>query len=41
LSQVAVYDRAPATPLGGICFIAGWLLLAAWGVKRYLEDEEA
>jgi uncharacterized membrane protein YgdD (TMEM256/DUF423 family) len=31
---------APVTPLGGICFIAGWLLLAAWGVKRYVDDAD-
>lgn len=29
---------APATPVGGLCFIAGWLLLAAYGVARYLAD---
>ncbi len=29
---------APLTPFGGLCFIAGWLLLAAWGVKRYLDE---
>lgn len=29
---------APATPLGGLCLIAGWLMLAAWGVTRVAED---
>ena len=29
---------APITPFGGLCFIAGWLLLAAWGVARFAED---
>ena len=28
----------PLTPFGGLCFIAGWLLLAAWGIGRYLDD---
>ena len=31
---------APITPLGGICFIAGWLLLAAWGAMRYLDGAD-
>jgi len=30
---------APATPTGGLCFIAGWLMLAAYGVARYLGNE--
>jgi len=34
-----LYWVSKATPLGGLCFIAGWLLLAAWGVARYLEDD--
>ncbi len=32
---------APATPVGGLFFIAGWLLLAAHGVKRYLDGDRA
>ena len=34
-----LYWVSKATPAGGLCFIAGWLLLAAWGVALYLEDE--
>ncbi|UCH74571.1 MAG: DUF423 domain-containing protein [Rhodospirillales bacterium] len=30
---------SPATPLGGLCFIGGWLILAAWGAARYLRDD--
>jgi uncharacterized membrane protein YgdD (TMEM256/DUF423 family) len=35
-----LYWVAPATPVGGLCFIAGWLLLAASGVMRYVEDAD-
>lgn len=28
----SLYWISPATPLGGLCFIAGWLLLAVHGV---------
>lgn len=28
----------PATPVGGIAFIAGWLLLAVWGVTLRGKD---
>ena len=31
---------APITPFGGLCFIAGWLLLAAWGAMRYLDGAD-
>lgn len=30
---------AKLTPVGGFCFTAGWLLLAAYGVVLYLGDE--
>jgi uncharacterized membrane protein YgdD (TMEM256/DUF423 family) len=33
------YWVAKATPLGGLCFIAGWLLLAVHGVTSYFDDE--
>lgn len=29
------------TPLGGLCFIAGWLLLATWGAMLYLDGESS
>jgi len=32
---------APATPTGGLCFIAGWLLLAVYGATRYLDNESS
>jgi len=34
-----LYWVSKATPLGGVCFIAGWLLLAASGVALYLDDD--
>ena len=34
-----LYWVSKATPLGGLCFIAGWLLLAAYGVTSYFDDE--
>jgi uncharacterized membrane protein YgdD (TMEM256/DUF423 family) len=34
-----LYWISKLTPLGGLCFIAGWLLLAAYGVARYLDDD--
>jgi uncharacterized membrane protein YgdD (TMEM256/DUF423 family) len=34
-----LYWVAPITPLGGLAFIAGWLLLAAYGVALYLDDK--
>jgi len=36
-----LYWVAKATPLGGLCFIAGWLLLAAYGAALYLDDDGA
>jgi len=32
---------SPATPTGGLCFIAGWLMLAAYGVALYLDQDGA
>jgi uncharacterized membrane protein YgdD (TMEM256/DUF423 family) len=36
---IDIYWISKATPFGGLCFIAGWLLLAAHGVASYLGDE--
>lgn len=38
-AATSFYWISKATPLGGLSFIAGWLLLAAHGVASYLDDE--